>query len=215
MGIPFHELIYKYTIMLARMFFASTVFVVSQASVAATKYVTDEFEIMLRTGQSTQHEIRRQIKSGTPLEVLQESDGYTNVRMPNGVEGWVLTRYLMNQPSGRDLLAALEKRHEKLRTKFDQAVAEEKTAMEREIKRLKDIAKLPLELQRENDQLKTQLAQEKDRYDKLAAESEVLKSPLKDRQWFISGALVVIGSMIFGIILTRIPWQRKKKWNQL
>jgi SH3 domain protein len=95
----------------------------SQASTATTKFVSDEFEIMLRTGQSTQHEIRRQIKSGTPLVVLKESDGYTKVRMPNGVEGWVLSRYLMNQPSGRDRLATLEKRHEKLKTKFDLAVA--------------------------------------------------------------------------------------------
>ncbi len=200
---------------LSKLSLAISLLVAGEVSIAATKYVTDEFEIMLRTGQSTQHEIRRQVKSGTPLEVLRESDGYTNVRMPNGVEGWVLTRYLMNQPSGRDRLATLEKRHEKLKTKFDQAVAEEKAAMEKEIKRLKDIAKRPLELQRENDQLKAQLAEEKDRYDKLATESEVLKSPLKDRQWFVSGALVVIGSMIFGIILTRIPWQRKKKWNQL
>jgi len=99
--------------------------------------------------------------------------------------------------------------------KFDEAVAEEKVAMEKEINRLNEIAKRPLELQRENDQLKSQLIQEKDRYDKLALESEVLKSPMKDRQWFVSGALVVFGSMIFGIILTRIPWQRKKKWNQL
>ena len=200
---------------LSKLSLAISLLVAGEVSIAATKYVTDEFEIMLRTGQSTQHEIRRQVKSGTPLEVLRESDGYTNVRMPNGVEGWVLTRYLMNQPSGRDRLATLEKRHEKLKTKFDQAVAEEKAAMGKEIKRLQDIAKRPLELQRENDQLKAQLAEEKDRYDKLATESEVLKSPLKDRQWFVSGALVVIGSMIFGIILTRIPWQRKKKWNQL
>ena len=200
---------------LARLFLVISLLVASQSSIAVTKYVSDEFEIMLRTGQSTKHEIRRQIKSGTPLVVLKESDGYTNVRMPNGVEGWVLSRYLMNQPSGRDRLAALEKRHEKLKTKFDQAVAEEKAAMGKEIKRLKAIAKRPLELQRENDQLKAQLAQENDRYDKLAVESEVLKSPMKDRRWFVSGAVVVICSMIFGIILTRIPWQRKKKWNQL
>jgi len=201
--------------MLVRLSLAISLLAASQVSIAVTKYVTDEFEVMLRTGQSTKHEIRRQIKSGTPLVVLQESEGYTNVRMPNGVEGWVLTRYLMNQASGRERLAALEKRHEKLKTKFDQAVAEEKASMGKEISRLKQIAKRPLELQRENDQLKAQLAQEKDRYEKLAIESEVLKSPLKDRKWFVSGALVVIGSMIFGIILTRIPWQRKKKWNQL
>ena len=195
--------------------FTVAALLLSQATFAATKYVTDEFEVMLRTGQSTQHEIRRQIKSGTPLTVLQESDGYTQVRMQNGMEGWVLSRYLMNVPSGRDRLAVLEKRHEKLKTKFDQAVEEEKASMQKEIARLKEIAKRPLELQRENDQLKAQLAQEKDRYDTLAAESEVLKSPLKDRQWFTRGALVVFASMIFGIILTRIPWQRKKKWNQL
>ncbi len=187
----------------------------SQASIAKTKYVTDEFEVMLRTGQSTQHEIRRQVKSGTPLEVIEESEGYTHVRMPSGVEGWVLTRYLMDQPSGRDQLAAMQKRHEKLKTKFDQAVKEESERLQQEIARLKNIAKRPLELQRENDQLKAQLTEEKARFEALSAESEILKSPYKDRQWFVSGALVVIGSIIFGIILTRIEWRRKKKWNQL
>ena len=195
--------------------FAGIILVASQTSIAKTKYVTDEFEIMLRTGQSTQHEIRRQVKSGTPLEVIAESDGYTHVRMPSGVEGWVLTRYLMDQPSGRDQLAAMQRRHETLKTKFDQAVQKESASLQKEIARLKNIAKRPLELQRENDQLKAQLAEEKARYESLSAESEILKSPYKDRQWFVSGALVVIGSIIFGIILTRIEWRRKKKWNQL
>ena len=194
---------------------AGGVLATSQTGLAVTKYVSDEFEIMLRTGQSTQHEIRRQLKSGTPLEVLQEGEGYTQVRLQNGIEGWVLSRYIIDQPSGRDRLAALERRHEKLKTKFDQAVAEEKASMEKEIARLKEIAKRPLELQRENDQLKAQLAEEKSRYDMLAKESEVLKSPLKDREWFTRGALVVFASMVFGIVLTRIPWSRKKKWNQL
>ena len=194
---------------------AGGVLATSQTGLAVTKYVSDEFEIMLRTGQSTQHEIRRQLKSGTPLEVLQEGEGYTQVRLQNGIEGWVLSRYIIDQPSGRDRLAALVRRHEKLKTKFDQAVAEEKASMEKEIARLKEIAKRPLELQRENDQLKAQLAEEKSRYDMLAKESEVLKSPLKDREWFTRGALVVFASMVFGIVLTRIPWQRKKKWNQL
>ena len=147
---------------------AGGVLVTSQSSFAVTKYVSDEFEIMLRTGQSTQHEIRRQLKSGTPLEVLQEGEGYTQVRLQNGIEGWVLSRYIIDQPSGRDRLAALERRHEKLKNKFDQAVAEEKASMEKEIARLKEIAKRPLELQRENDQLKAQLAEEKSRYDMLA-----------------------------------------------
>lgn len=213
---PFHVLISNNKKMkLVKQCFAVGLLIASQVAFSETKYVTDEFEIMLRTGQSTKHEIVRQIKSGTPLQVLQESEGYSRVRMQNGREGWVLSRYLMNEPSGRERLARLEKRFETLKTKFDQAVAQEKAAMQKEIQQLKDIAKRPLELQRENDRLKSQLALEKQRFDKLAAESELLKSPMKDREWFTRGAIVVIVSMIFGIVLTRIPWQRKKKWNQL
>lgn len=201
--------------MLGRILLAGSILVVSQVSVAKTKFVTDEFEIMLRTGQSIQHKIRRQVKSGTQLTVLQESDDYTNVRLPSGVEGWVLTRYLTDQPSGREQLTTLQKRHKRLKTKFNEAVEEKKQPLQEEIAKLKNIVKRPIELQRENDQLKTQLEQEKLRFEKLAAESEILKSPMKDRQWFVSGALVVIGSMLLGIVLTRIPWTRKKKWNQL
>ena len=189
--------------------------VFSNTSFAKTKYVTDEFEIMLRTGQSTQHEIRRVVKSGTALTIIQENEKYTNVRLPSGVEGWVLTRYLMDQPSGRDQYASLQKKYDRLKANFDARVEQEKGSLRKEIEKIEKVAKRPLELQRENDQLKAQLEKEKERFEALRAESDVLKSPHKDRQWFVSGAVVVVGSMLLGIILTRIPWQRKKKWNQL
>ena len=182
---------------------------------AQTRYVTDEFEIMLRTGQSGRHEILRQLKSGAAVTVVEPGANYTKVRLASGVEGWVLSRYLSNQPSGRDRLAAFQNQYDELKQRFDQKVEQEKVALNNEITRLKRIAKKPLELQRENDQLKAQLEEEKQAYQALQAESEVLKSPYKDRQWFVTGALVVVGSMLFGIILTRIPWQKRKKWNQL
>ena len=190
-------------------------FLFTQAVFAQTKYVSDEFEIMLRTGQSGRHEILRQLKSGTALTVLEQGDNYTKVRLSSGVEGWVLTRYLINQPSGRDRLAAFQQKYDDLKSRFDQKVEQEKSILNKEIARLKRVAKKPLELQRENDQLKAQLEEEYQRYHALQKESEVLKSPYKDRQWFVTGALVVLGSMLLGIILTRIPWQRRKKWNQL
>ena len=187
-----------------------------QTSDAATRYVTDEFEIMLRSGQSTQHGIRRQLKSGTPVEVIgQGRGGYTQVRLSSGVEGWVLSRYLMDTPSGRDRLAALQKKYQQLESGFEQRIAQEKAALQKEIARLEDVAEKPLALQRENNQLKSQLAKQEQRYEMLRAESEILKSPLKDRYWFMTGVLTVIGSIIFGILLTRISWRRRKKWNQL
>jgi SH3 domain protein len=187
----------------------------SQISLAETNYVTDQFEIMMRTGQGNQFGIIRQLKSGTAVTVIEQNSDYTHVRLSSGVEGWVLTRYLMNQPSGRDQAAALQVKYDRLKNNFDQAVEKEKAGMQKEIARLENLAKKPLELQRENAALKSQLEEQKERYLALAEESEVLKSPYKDRQWFVTGAFVVAASMIFGIILTRIPWQRKKRWNEL
>ena len=186
-----------------------------QVSLAQTKYVTDQFEIMMRTGQGNQFGIVRQLKSGTAVTVLEQNPDYTQVRLPTGAEGWVLTRYLMDQPSGRDQVTALQLKYDRLKENFDQKVEQKTQKLQNEIARLENLAKKPLELQQENAALKKQLEQQKENYLALAEESEILKSPHKDRQWFVTGAFVVVGSMIFGIILTRIPWQRKKRWNEL
>ena len=75
---------------------------------ATTAYVTDQMEVTLRNGTSTGHRILRMLPSGVPLEVLEtDSDsGYTRVRSPSGQEGWVLSRYLQNEPVARDQLKA-------------------------------------------------------------------------------------------------------------
>jgi SH3 domain protein len=187
----------------------------SQGALAQTRYVTDQFEIMMRTGQGNQFGIVRQLKSGTEVTVIEQNADYTQVRLSSGAEGWVLTRYLMDQPSGRDQVAALQLKYDQLKANFDQQVEQETQNLQKEIARLENLAKKPLELQQENAALKKQLEQQKENYLALAEESEVLKSPYKDRQWFVTGAFVVAASMIFGIILTRIPWQRKKRWNEL
>lgn len=182
---------------------------------AETKYVTDEFEIMLRTGQSTQHEILRQLKSGTQLEILQSNQDYTQVRTRTGQEGWVLTRYLINQPAGRDRAAAFQKRYEDLKATFDARLERDKSALNQRIAELEELSKKPLQLQKEIKVLESALQEEKERYAQLSRETEVLKSPYKDRQWFVSGAIVSIGSLIFGMILMKLPKGKRKKWNEL
>jgi SH3 domain protein len=72
-------------------------------------WVSDQFEVMLRSGPSTNNAIERMLPSGTALEVLErdEEAGYARVRTTAGTEGWVLSRYLMNEPSAREQLATL------------------------------------------------------------------------------------------------------------
>ena len=83
---------------------------------ATTRYVTDNLEITLRSGQSTKHQILRMLKSGTKLDILETNpkSGYSRVRTAQGLEGWVLTRYLVNVAGARERLAESDKKIVKL-----------------------------------------------------------------------------------------------------
>ena len=76
---------------------------------AESVWVSDQFEIMLRTGPSTSNAIERMLSSGTQLESLETDpgSGYSRVRTGSGIEGWVLTRYLMGEPPAREQLIRL------------------------------------------------------------------------------------------------------------
>ncbi|MGV0036100.1 MAG: TIGR04211 family SH3 domain-containing protein [Candidatus Azotimanducaceae bacterium WSBS_2022_MAG_OTU7] len=78
-----------------------TILTTSQVSRANEVYVRDTLYVPLRSGQSTEHRIlHRGIKSGTPLERLEtnEETGYTRVRTDDGLEGWLQTQYLVDEP---------------------------------------------------------------------------------------------------------------------
>jgi SH3 domain protein len=96
------------------------------AADAQTRYVSDRLEVTLRTGTSTQHSIVRMLPSGTRLEVLETepASGYARVRTADGVEGWVLSRYLMDQPAAREQLAAANRRVETLNARVAELTAE-------------------------------------------------------------------------------------------
>ena len=64
---------------------------------AEVVWVSDQFEIMLRTGPSTDNAIKLMLSSGRQLEVLERDEnlGFTKIRTAGGTEGWVLSRYLV------------------------------------------------------------------------------------------------------------------------
>lgn len=179
---------------------------------AETKYVTDQFEIMLRTGQSVQHEILRQLKSGTQVTVLESNYEYSRVRTASGKEGWVLTRYLIDQPAGRERAVKLQAHLELLQNNFDALLAREKNDLQQEIDRLEMLAQKPLTLEKRNQALKTELQQQQQRYQVLLQETEALRTPYKDREWLITGAGVFFAGMVVGMVLVG---RRKRRWNQL
>ena len=88
---------------------ASGSLLLAATAMAEPAWVTDQFEITLRSGPSTSNAIQLMVDSGTRLEVVERDpdSGYSRVRTQGGTEGWVLTRYLMREPSAREQLETL------------------------------------------------------------------------------------------------------------
>jgi SH3 domain protein len=196
-----------------------------------TLYVSDELSIPMRTGASTKHRIVYFPKSGTPLTVKETSEdgNYVHVRSPVGKEGWVEKQYLMSQASARDRIVTVNTMLEKTRTAvkdLKQQVSELKTqnieltaqlkqsqreikSMESSMDKLKRISANPAALARENKTLQSELS-------KLTASNALLEeenTQLADdstKDWFILGAAVSLGSLLFGLLITRINWKRKR-----
>ena len=196
----------------------------SGAAAAESAWVTDQFEITLRSGPSTSNSIQLMIDSGTQLEILERDaeTGYARVRTQGGTEGWVLTRYLMNEPSAREQLASLTSqltnatsrgtslnsqlsaiRGEQEAAKSRIATLEnEKAALENELAEIRRTAANVLSINEQNKSLMDQLTAAQIRADTLEQENRALASQTT-RYWFMAGALVLLIGILLGIWLPR------------
>lgn len=203
----------------------------STASVAAeTRYVSDELEITLRNGPGTQYKILRMLKSGTPVDVLEAGDGYVRVREPGGREGWVLTRFLMNQPSARARIeenqrqmAAMQEEMTAARDQLQhmQQLQDELTSTQTENARLQSeldnirrIAADSLSLNQQNQSLQESLSEFKHKLETLQGENARLKDA-SAQDWFLRGAGVVLLGILIGLIIPKIRWQKRRSWGDI
>ncbi len=61
---------------------------------AQTMYVSEDFEITMRTGPAANRKILALLPAGSTVEMVEKGKDWSRVRIPDGREGWVLTRYL-------------------------------------------------------------------------------------------------------------------------
>ncbi len=207
----------------------------AHAAYAAPAWVTDQFEITLRSGPSTSNAIQMMVDSGMQLDV-QERDadtGYSRVVTPGGTEGWVLTRYLMNEPSAREQLgqltsqltdatslgssmnnqlAAIRGEHEAATQKIA-SLERENQALETELAEIKRTAANVLSINDQNTKLMSDLTDAQIRADGLEEQYRQMSNQ-STRYWFMSGALVLIVGIILGIWLPRVRWKRRSGYDR-
>jgi SH3 domain protein len=207
----------------------------SGMAAAQSAWVTDEFEITLRSGPSTSNSIQLMVSSGAQLEVLERDaeTGYSRVRTQGGTEGWVLTRYLMSEPSAREQLesltsqltnansrgtslnsqlSAIRAEHESAQSQIA-TLESEKEGLENELAEIRRTAANVLSINEQNKSLMDQLTADQIRADTLEQENRSLASQTT-RYWFMAGALVLLVGILLGIWLPRIRWQRRSRYDR-
>lgn len=205
------------------------VLMVATASAETTRYISDELKVPVRRGASNNHKIIRFLQSGTAVVVLENSGDFSRVRTSNGQEGWVSTSDLMAQPSARAQLARAGERVETLKTQRNELreeirnqkalIAEQQQANEQlqaenqqvtqTLESLQKTAARPVQLEKENKILTQDLETAQQRISSLSEDNQRLQDK-SVREWFLVGGGVSIGSLILGLIITRIPWRRRK-----
>lgn len=198
------------------------------------RWVTDSFEVTLRSGKSTKQSIVRMLPSGTRVELLEtDADtGYSRVRTAGGAEGWILSRYLLAKPPARVTLPEVQQRLERLdaqrretgqtnsdlqreRDELQARIAQLERSLastEQDLAELRRLSANVVQVDEQNKQLGRRLAETEQLLQELRAENQALASR-SNREWFIVGAGVLLGGMVLGLILPRIRWKRKSSWS--
>ncbi|MET0067714.1 MAG: TIGR04211 family SH3 domain-containing protein [Candidatus Thiodiazotropha sp.] len=203
---------------------------------AETRYVTDSFQITMRSGESTTHRITRMLNSGSAVNVLATNpdSGYSKVRIGN-TEGYVLTRQLMDEPSARAQLSAMRDEVKALKAapgelrsnlmdvqkkyndllKAHKELQAIKDKQEAELQSIQRTASNAIRISNERNELRKQVAG-------LTREVEDLKQENRDlsneatRDWFLIGAGVIIAGILIGLILPHLRFQRRRNsWGTL
>jgi len=180
---------------------------------AENAYVSDNLFAYMHTGPGTGYKIIGSVNAGKLIQLSGESsDGFTKIKDERGREGWIQSKMLQSNQSFRFQVAELEQQL----AQQQQQVAEQLTQQQQ----------LVADEQATTSALRNQLTELEGRYQALQAKLDETTQVLNQSraevasyddetkmQWFIRGAAVLGGGLLFGILIPFLP-RRKKRNDQ-
>ncbi|VAW64098.1 hypothetical protein MNBD_GAMMA08-1132, partial [hydrothermal vent metagenome] len=175
------------------------------------------------------------LNSGEALVILEitedQKHAYVSLLSDELKTGWVETSLLMPNKSAREQLVIEKNKNQSVKEKLKELkvqLSESRSQnnkleniqsqLETKIKqlqstlvRLRKNASDPIRIADENEQLKQQLTDAETTTAELTEENIILGDE-NIKSWFLIGGAVSMGSLIFGIALTRIRWKKNDRW---
>ena len=184
---------------------------------AESAFITDVFEVTLRTGPGIDHKIVSMLRSGQPVTVTEAGDEWSQVVLPDGKEGYVLSRFISIGPPARLSLERVQDAYEALSTKAArleeensrlvsenralgsqlETVSNKLEAVGKEYAALKSESSDFFSLKKQYEQAASQLQEKTERAKNL--EEQVSQLQLnKNIRWFLGGAGVLVLGFLIG-----------------
>lgn len=202
-------------------------------AVAEKRYVKDVLTITLRSGAGDEFKVLKGLKSGTHLQLKATSeDGvWSQVTTDKGLEGWVKTRYLVDEPvsfekliltqreldKSRSDLAELKGKHSEVKKELAETkrtasgLDKDKAKQKKELEYIKKVSASAISLDKKNQELMTQNEELKISVDTLRAENERLQSN-KDLNYILMGGFLIVLGLFLGWLLPKLSGRKGDGW---
>jgi SH3 domain protein len=161
------------------------------AASAEAAWVKDELRLNLRSGPGVQYRIMGVVKTGDAVEIVERSEGWTQIRVASLGTGWIPVGYLQSEPPARVRLAQSEAQTSEFRDQLD--------LVSSEAERLKQ----------ENEELAARDEEQRTSIDRLGRENFELRAGARWPEW-VTGAGILAAGMVLGAILRAISARRTR-----
>ncbi|MEH6448697.1 MAG: TIGR04211 family SH3 domain-containing protein [Oleispira sp.] len=207
-----------------------TLLTITSYAAVEKRYVSDQLWLQLRSGPGSDFRILKALASGSHLIYMEETEdkNYTKVTTDKGVEGWVLTRFLEDEPVAKEKLIFAQRKLVKIQAELDTlktqsnalsqekkslsgdrtSLTREKSNLQKELKRIKGISANALQLDSKNTKLTKRNQELEIKLETLTADNTRLKDNKERTFMIIGGGLIILG-LVLGLAIPAMRGGRK------
>ncbi|WP_232461327.1 TIGR04211 family SH3 domain-containing protein [Cellvibrio sp. PSBB006] len=202
---------------------------------ANVRYISDVMYVPLRAGMSNNTEVvKAALTSGTRLRLVREeqdasNDAWALVETTDGVQGWIRTQHLINEPTAAIKLErvnaqlakasssakeALErqKAHDQLQVEHE-TLQQEYQALIENTESLRQTSAAAVDLEQENQRIHENNQLLQTRVDVLQAENEQLRDAERYNQWVYGAGLLICGVILSFLLQALGKRKRQSEWR--
>lgn len=171
----------------------------STSAFAASAHIADDAYVFTNSGPSNKYRINGRVNSGEPVDVINRSGAYVQVKTANGHVGWLPKSFVA---SGESDLARMPK--------LEQELTDSRAKVEEQAEQIKELKRSASTRMRENEDNRAKVIKLNKQISELEGKIENMdESNLIS--WLTHGGLIALGGVLLGLLVPYLPHRKKSR----